>query len=85
MGGEQHETKSYHGVDGMRLRRRETHTYTTYFDTDQVHELVGGAYNALASDWERRRQYVDKDIQRAVDARLEALRNVWLLMLERAP
>jgi hypothetical protein len=61
-----------------------THTHTTFFNVKQVDELVGGAYKALAEDWERRRMHISKECQMAGDARLELLRHTWTLLLEDA-
>ena len=71
-------------MDGPRPRLTSTRTHTRYFDAEQVDELVGGAYKALAEDWERRRPYIDRETQTHGDARLELLRHVWTLLLEDA-
>lgn len=61
-----------------------TRTHTRFFDVDQVDELVGGAYTALAQDWESRRPHIDKRTQVGGDARLEMLRHIWTLLLDEA-
>ncbi len=61
-----------------------TRTFTTYFDFDDVDRLVGGAHRELEAEYERRKQYIDKRAQHEIEARLQMLRAVWVLMLERA-
>lgn len=62
-----------------------TRTFVRYFDTEQVDELVGGAYKALAQDLELRRPHIDKRLAHAADHRLELLRHAWALLLDEAP
>jgi hypothetical protein len=62
-----------------------THTYSRLFNPALVDDVVGNAYRALATDLEHRRPNISKEIARAMDARLEILRNAWLLLLESTP
>ena len=62
-----------------------TRTFASCFDRDQVDELVGGAYKALAADLEERRPYIDRDAASAADHRLELLRHSWALLLDAVP
>lgn len=61
-----------------------TRTHTTYFNRDQVDELVGAAYRELATDFELRREAMDRRSQIACEARLGLLRNTWLVLLDEA-
>lgn len=62
-----------------------TRTFATYFDVEQVNATVGAAYKALASDYERRKEFIDSTTRIAIEARLELLRHTWTLMLDRSP
>ena len=59
-------------------------THTHFFDTEQVDELVGGAYKALAEDLEGRRPHISEELAAAADHRLELLRHTWALLLDEA-
>lgn len=64
----------------------ETRTHTTYFDTEKVDEIIGGAYKAFESEWEGRKEFVtDPRLRSAIEARLGLLRHTWAVMLERVP
>ena len=66
------------------MRPTHTRTHTHYFDVEQVDALVGGAYQAIAGDWERRRPHIDARTAAAGDHRLELLRHTWALLLDYA-
>lgn len=68
----------------MTMSRTYTHTHTKLFDTEQVDELVGGAYKALASELEGRRPHIPAAMAAAADHRLEMLRHTWALLLDDA-
>jgi hypothetical protein len=68
----------------MAPARTYTYTHTRFFDAEQVDELVGGAYAALSSDLERRREHMPKEVADAADHRLELLRHTWALLLDEA-
>lgn len=72
-------------LHSVRTITTHTSTYTTYFDVGEVDRLVGGAHRALESDFERRRDALSSDEQRAMESRLAFLRAAWMLLLERAP
>jgi hypothetical protein len=59
-----------------------TRTYTTYFDTERVDKLLGEAHSELESSYLRRKEYVSDTDCRAIEARLQTLRAVWLLLLD---
>lgn len=62
-----------------------TRTRVFYFGQEDVDRLVGGAYKELAEEFELRKPHMPAEAARAGEARLELLRNVWLLMLEPVP
>lgn len=62
-----------------------TRTFVTYFDPELVDSTIGAAYKALESDFERRREYISPEAQRAIEARLAFLRANWILLLDKCP
>jgi hypothetical protein len=62
-----------------------TTTFTTLFDKDRVDELLGAAHRELESDYLKRKEYISKSAQRAIEVRLQTLRATWILLLDRAP
>lgn len=62
-----------------------TRTYATYFDAKRVDELLGAAHSELESDYLRRKDAIDPNTQRAIEARLQTLRATWILLLDRVP
>jgi hypothetical protein len=60
-------------------------TFSTYFNTEDVDRLVGGAHRELETDFEQRREYLDERTVRAIESRLAFLRACWTLLLDRVP
>lgn len=52
------------------------------FDPEQVDATVGSAYRTLEVEYLKRKDAIPQEQQRSIEARLEILRHVWLLMLE---
>ncbi len=61
-----------------------THTYTTLFDTEKVDELCGALHRELEVDYLKRKEYISKKDQRAIEARLQTIRATWILLLDRS-
>lgn len=61
-----------------------TYTYATLFDTKTVDRLCGELHRELASDYLRRKEYVSKRDQLAIEARLDFVRACWTLLLDRS-
>lgn len=61
-----------------------TYTYVKYYDADTVDKL-GPVYSELEVDYLRRKDHVSPKVQVAMKARLDLLRNAWLLLLDVVP
>jgi len=62
-----------------------TRTHTNYWDHEEVDEKIGGAFRHFESDYLDRQAYIPKEVQVAMEARLNVLRSAWALMLEPVP
>jgi hypothetical protein len=61
-----------------------THTYATLFSEEKVDNLVGDACLELEADYERRKEYMTDENQKACEARLALLRNTWTTLKDPA-
>lgn len=50
-----------------------------------VDEFVGAAHRELEFDYLRRKDALDPNVQRGIEARLQTLRASWTLLLDRVP
>ena len=60
-------------------------TYATLFDTEEVDELVGGAFKKLEGDFLKRRDHMSAASRQACEARLDLLRRTWQILLDKSP